>query len=148
MTVADLDYDVWQIILDLLDSRNCQTQKDFLLRKQKPLKALNLVNCKITSIVRPRLFTGLSVVSPYTFAVTFLAGEKPKPTEFPKYARRLDIDSTNDISGSKKLLAGYEVFSKFLSKLTEPHTLHITMMPCFELTSRLSNQKQRCRLPA
>lgn len=33
MTVADLDYDVWQIILDLLDSRNCQAQNHLLLRK-------------------------------------------------------------------------------------------------------------------
>ena len=136
-TLADLHCEIRLIIIDFLDSRSCQTQEDLILRKQKPLKALALVNRKLASIVRSRLFTDLSVTCPYNFAVTFLAGSKTRSIEFTDRVRRLDINSTQDISGSKKLLAGYEVFFNFLGKLTRLRTLRITMMPYFELVSQL-----------
>jgi hypothetical protein len=82
---------------------------------------------------------GLSVTCPSKFAGTFLAGSDPKPKEFTNRACRLDISSTDDISGSKELLAGHEKFFNFLRKLTQLHTLRTAMVPCVELTSRLSH---------
>lgn len=142
-----LNCDVLQIILNLIDSRDCQTQDGLALCTQKPLKALALVNRKLTSMVQPRLFTDLSVSRPYKFAVTFVDGpSKPKPTDFAKCARRMDINSTYDFSGSKKLLAGYEVSFNFPNRLTKLQTLHISMLPCFGLTTQPIKQKLPLRI--
>lgn len=141
ITLADLPCDIWLIIIDFLDNPSCQTQKDLTLLKQRPLKLLALVNCKLASIVHPRLSTDFSVTCPYNFAVTFLASSKTRSTEFTDRVSRLDTNAKQDISGSKKLLAGYEVFFNFPGKHTRLRTLRDTMMPCFELISRLCHAK-------
>lgn len=142
-----LNCDVLQIILNIIDSRDCQTQDGLALYTQKPLKALALVKRKLASMVQPRLFTDLSVLCPYNFAVTFVDGpSKPKLTDFAKCARRIDINSTYDFSGSKKLLAGYEVSFNFLNRLTKLQRLRISMLPCFDLTSRQIKQKLLLRI--
>jgi hypothetical protein len=131
---VNLNCDVWLIVLDFLDSRDCRTQYDLVLRREKPLKALALVNRKFASMVRPHLFMDLSVFCPYEFAVLFLAGSKLRATDWNNRAQCLYINSTNDFSGFN------EVFFNFLGKLTRLHTLRITMMPCYELISRLRHQ--------
>ena len=108
-TLDDLNYDVLQINFDEWEWYHKRWKVVLMSRKSTSLlKGLTLVNRRLASKVRPRLFKLLSVLYSYRFTVTILTGSfKAQPVHFATYARRFDVLSLTNTSTLKRMRAGY-----------------------------------------